>query len=112
VIDEHWQGRDRFAHSSDTRSPCELPSEIPCYAIAGTSSTAIGSQLRTDGLVPVESALGIHARPELTLAFPGAHRWIALGTGHLDLLGSPAVYATIRGWLAATGSSDTSSTAR
>jgi hypothetical protein len=51
-------------------------------------------------MVPVESALGIHARPELDLAFPEDHRFIAFGTGHIDLLGAPAVYATMRDWLA------------
>jgi hypothetical protein len=103
VLDEHWQGRDRFAHGPDVRSACPLPAGVDCYAIAGTLSTEIGPLLRSDGLVPVDSALGIHARPELDLAFPKARRWIALGTGHIDLLGAPAVYATIRDWLAIPG---------
>jgi len=100
VLDEHWHGRDRFAHSSDTRLPCDLPDGVRCFAIAGTLSTRAAPRLRGDGLVPVESALGIHTRPEHCLAFPESQRWIALGTGHFDLLSSPAVYATIRGWLA------------
>lgn len=99
VLDEHWQGRDRFAHGSDQRSPLALPTEVRCYAIAGSLSTAPGGRLRGDGMVSVASALGTHASRELTLAFPEAHRSIALGTGHIDLLGSPAVYATIRSWL-------------
>jgi hypothetical protein len=52
-----------------------------------------------DGLVPVDSALGRHAKPELTLGFPAAHQWIARGMDHLDLLSRPEVYATIRSWL-------------
>jgi pimeloyl-ACP methyl ester carboxylesterase len=104
VLDEHWLRRDRFAHGRDTRSPCTLPDGVRCYAVAGTLSTEMGPQLRGDGLVPVESALGIHARPELCLAFPEAQRSIALGTGHLDLLSAPAVYATIRAWLGAPAS--------
>jgi hypothetical protein len=99
VIDEHWHGRDRFAHGSDPRTACPLPGGVRCYAIAGTLSMQAGSRLRSDGMVPVESALGIHARPELDLAFPEAHRFIAFGTGHVDLLGAPAVYATMRGWV-------------
>jgi hypothetical protein len=99
VLDDHWQGRDRFAHGADLRSPCALPDGVACYAIAGTLSTEAGPQLRSDGMVPVESALGIHARPDLCLAFPAAHRSTAFGTGHIDLLGAPSVYATIRGWL-------------
>jgi hypothetical protein len=76
-----------------------LPDGVRCYAIAGTLSTELGSRLRSDGLVPVESALGIHASA-VCLAFPESHRSIALGTGHIDLLSAPAVYATIRDWLA------------
>ena len=100
MLDEHWQGRDRFAHSSDPRSSCRLPDGVRCYAIAGTLSTEAGPRLRGDGMVPVESALGVHARPELCLTFPETQRWIAYGTGHIDLLGAPAVYARIRDWLA------------
>jgi pimeloyl-ACP methyl ester carboxylesterase len=99
VLDEHWHRRDRFAHGRDTRSPCALPDGVRCYAIAGTLSPEMGPRLRSDGLVPVESALGIHASRELCLAFPEPHRSIALGTGHIDLLSAPAVYATIRTWL-------------
>jgi pimeloyl-ACP methyl ester carboxylesterase len=100
VLDEHWSGRDRFAHGSDARSACSLPHGVPCYAIAGTLSTKTGPRLRSDGLVPTDSALGTHPRRELCLAFPENRRWIALGTDHLALLGAPAVYATLRDWLA------------
>jgi hypothetical protein len=47
----------------------------------------------------VDSALGRHRKPELTLAFPETHRWIGFGMGHLDLLHRPEVYATLRQWL-------------
>lgn len=100
VLDEHWQGRDRFAHGTDPRSSCDLPDGVRCYAIAGTLSPEPGPRLRSDGMVPVESALGVHPRPEHCLAFPEHRRWTALGTGHIDLLGAPAVYAKIRDWLA------------
>lgn len=99
VIDDHWHGRDRFAHGSDPRASCSLPDGVDCYAVAGTLSMHAGARLRSDGIVPVDSALGIHARPELDLAFPETHRFIAVGTGHIDLLGASAVYATIRDWL-------------
>ncbi len=101
VLDEHWDRRDRFAHGPDARSPCPLPDGVSCYAIAGTLSTKMGPRLRSDGLVPVDSALGIHASPVLSLAFPEAQRSISLCTGHLDLLSAPTVYATIRDWLGA-----------
>lgn len=99
VLDEHWQGRDRFELAADDRRPLALPSDVRCYAIAGTLSTEASDRSRSDGLVPVTSALGAHATHEHTLAFPEAHRAIAVGTGHVDLLGE-AVYATIQSWLA------------
>ena len=66
----------------------------------------MAEKLLGDGLVPVDSALGRHQNPELTLAFPREHQWIALGTGHLDLLSSGAVYEKLRTWLAAEPSTD------
>jgi pimeloyl-ACP methyl ester carboxylesterase len=100
VLDEHWKGRDRFASGRDDRASLRLPGGVQCYAIAGTKTAAPGGgRYAGDGLVSVDSALGRHPRPELALAFPEAHQWIALGTGHLDLLGSPAVYEVLRSWL-------------
>jgi hypothetical protein len=102
VLDEHWEGRDRFGHGGDDRTPLPLPEGVSCYAIAGTKALpGAAGRLPGDGLVPVDSALGRHARPELTLAFPPGHQWIAHRTSHVELLGSAEVYATLRGWLAA-----------
>jgi hypothetical protein len=72
---------------------------VKCYAIAGTTTATAGGTLASDGLVTVDSALGRHERPERSLGFPEAHRWIAFGTGHLDLLCRDEVYATVRDWL-------------
>jgi hypothetical protein len=100
VLDEHWKGRDRVAHHRDERDPLALPQGVQCYAIAATTAPRRAARRRrTDGLVPVDSALGVHARQELTLGFPEAHRWIAHGTTHLDLLSRPEVYAKLRSWL-------------
>src|SRR5262249_10970945 len=99
VRDEDWDGRDRFAHVGDKRTPLALPDGVQCYAIAGTRSAEAGARLRSDGLVPVDSALGRHRRPELTLAFPEAHQWIGYGMGHLDLLDRAEVYERLRSWL-------------
>ena len=100
VLDEHWHGRDRFERRADDRCPLPLPAGVRCYTIAGSLSPGPAARLRGDGLVPVDSALGLHATPALTLGFPDAHRLIAYGTGHVQLLGSPAVYDTLRTWLA------------
>jgi hypothetical protein len=99
VLDEHWHGHDRFAHRGDPRRSLALPAGVACYAIAGTLATRAAERLPGDGLVTVASALGVHPDPALTLGFPDAHRWIALGTRHIDLLASPAVHATMRTWL-------------
>lgn len=99
VLDEHWQGHDRFAPRRDTRSALPLPDGVACYAVAATMATQPAARLPGDGMVSVDSALGRHARAELTLAFPEAHQWIGFGMGHLDLLSRPEVYDTIRRWL-------------
>ena len=94
VLDEHWQGRDRFAVSEDPRSPLELPERM--YVVAG----ALSDRRPSDGIVPVASALGEHATTALSFALPAAHRFTAAGVGHIDLLSSPAVYDQLRSWLA------------
>jgi pimeloyl-ACP methyl ester carboxylesterase len=100
VVDEDWDDCTRFAKSDDMRRGLPLPPAVDCFAIAGTLTNATAAKLLGDGLVPVDSALGRHARPELTLAFPEEHQWVALGTGHLELLSSVAVYEKLRAWLA------------
>jgi len=101
VRDEDWRGRDRFGQVHDHRRPLALPRDVACYAIAGTLAAEAGDRAPGDGLVPVASALGRHGTAALALAFPDTHCAIAAGTGHLDLLGSPTVYATLRSWLSA-----------
>ncbi len=79
-----------------------LPTTCASYAIAATLGARRGAakdRLLGDGLVPVDSALGRSRDPVLRLAIPASHRWVAHETGHLQLLGSPAVYERLRGWL-------------
>lgn len=94
VLEEHWQGRDRFDMSDDIRSPVALPRDVACYAVAGDLENGSG-----DGLVPVTSALGVHRDASLTLAFPEGQTFTAIGAGHLDLLGREDVYEAMRDWL-------------
>jgi len=77
----------RHGRASETRQPLPPPHGIRCYAIAASTG-----RLRGDGLVPVRSAHGVE--------LPAAQRWVAGGTGHLELLSSPAVYARMKAWLA------------
>jgi pimeloyl-ACP methyl ester carboxylesterase len=94
VLDEHWQGKDRFELGSDERTPLPLPRGVRCYAVAATQSAATVSPLRSDGLVPVASALG-QARGPLRLEFPEEHQCVVYGAGHLDLLNRPEAYAAV-----------------
>jgi hypothetical protein len=99
VLDEHWARRDALAPSRRPR-PAPAAEGVRCYAIAATTSApGVAGKLRSDGLVAVESALGRHARPELTLGFPEAHQGIAHGTNHFELLDRPEVCAKLCAWL-------------
>ncbi len=98
VLDEHWSGRDRFGKGGDPRRELALPEGVACFALAGTTAkSAERKKLPGDGMVPVDSALGRHAKPELTLFSP-ANVAIAHGIGHLELLGA-GVYPILRDWL-------------
>src|SRR4029077_9037517 len=100
VLDNDWEGRDRFGANGDCRTPLPLPEGVECYAMAATTASETRAKLPGDGIVPLDSALVRSDRPEFVLRFPEAHRWIAYGAGHLDLLDRADVYATIKSWLA------------
>lgn len=102
LMDEDWQGRDRFAREPDPRRPAPLPKDVACYAIAATTAASPGAMkdlLLGDGLVPVKSALGRHKDSAWTLKFPPEKQWIACETGHLDLLSRRDVYERMAEWL-------------
>jgi hypothetical protein len=103
LLDEDWQGRDRFEHSGDLRHPVPLPQNVRCYALAGTTgakSADLGSCLSGDGLVPVDSALGRHNEPGRSLSFAESSQWVGYGMNHWDLLNRQTVYEQIVRWLA------------
>jgi hypothetical protein len=100
VLDEDWEGRDRFEKTADLRRPLPLPGGVRSFAIAGTTAPKPRAKLPGDGLVPVDSALGRHTQPGRTLDFAEDRQWIAFGVGHLDLLSRIEVYEKVRGWLA------------
>ena len=106
LLEEDWQGRSRFEHAPDRRRPVPLPAGVRCYAVAATvaeKGAARGGALPGDGMVSLDSALGRHRDPALTLPFPGSRSWVGYGMGHFDLLGRPEVYARIKAWLAQRG---------
>jgi pimeloyl-ACP methyl ester carboxylesterase len=105
VLDQDWQGRDRFARGGYLRHTQPLPRNVPAFAIAGSLNKGAPDRARaprSDGLVPVASALGLHSDPSLAVNFPSSRQWIAYGTGHLELLSSNAVYEHMKQWLATT----------
>jgi pimeloyl-ACP methyl ester carboxylesterase len=102
VLDEDWQGHDRFHRNGDQRVAMSLPEGVACYAVAATTAakrSALADRLFGDGLVPLHSALGQHDDPRRTLAFARDRQWIAYRMGHLQLLGSPAVTQQLLAWL-------------
>lgn len=100
-VDEAAQA-DRFTSSQDLRPPVPLPEGVACYAVAATLAgprSKVAERLLGDGLVPLRSALGQHDDPAHQLAFPPDHQCVVHHTGHLGLLGSPAVATQLLRWL-------------
>lgn len=101
--DEDWVGRDRFAHEEDRRHHIPLPEDVRCYAMAATLGSRIGDPhdwLLGDGLVPLNSALGIDPNPQRHLSFPPSRQWIGYQMDHLALLSRSEVYEQLRTWVA------------
>jgi pimeloyl-ACP methyl ester carboxylesterase len=102
VVDEDWQGRDRFSRSPDSRRILPLPEGVACFAIAATTSdkrSLMADHLIGDGLVPLPSAMGLHDDPQRCLAFGEDSRRIEYQTNHLGLLSSPQVTRHLLEWL-------------
>ena len=90
-------------------SQAGLPRGVKCFAIAATKQSkkqakkqieaGAGSRLPGDGLVPVNSALGVHKERALSLLIPKSHQHISYGSDHFDLLSCANVYDQIYRWL-------------
>ncbi|MGA8784076.1 MAG: alpha/beta hydrolase [Polaromonas sp.] len=110
VLEADWQHADRFESAPDARQVLPLPAGVSCYAVAATTVThgvgplasvrhALSHKMVGDGLVPLESALGLHEDPRRTLAFAPENQWIAHGMNHLELLKRPEVSLQLVAWL-------------
>ncbi len=103
LVDEDWNGRDRFAHGPDDRCIVSAPAGVRVFAAAATLGRATDSlrdRLLGDGLVPLDSALGRHPTADRCLNLDESNTWIGYGMSHLDLLGRVEVYEQVRQWLA------------
>lgn len=98
VLDEHRDPRGRFATPRDVRRRLRLPLGVRCFAIAATrTATPRARRYASDGVVPVDSALGRHTGSELTLALDDT--WIGFGMGHVEVLERPETHTVLRRWL-------------
>jgi hypothetical protein len=102
VADDDGDDTGRARHPRRSNPLVPLPQGVACYAIAGSIARAgggSGARLLGDGLVPLRSALGQHARPDRCLAIPPSQQWVGYQLYHLDLLQRKDVYAQLRRWL-------------
>lgn len=102
LIDEDWEGHDRFAHAADQRTYSQLPANVRCYAIAAAlakEQNALQDQWIGDGLVPVNSALGRHKDERRALRFADEHSRVFYGLSHLGLLDSQDVCVQLQIWM-------------
>jgi pimeloyl-ACP methyl ester carboxylesterase len=102
LVDEDWQGRDRFEPTADHRQIVPLPEGVACYAVAATRAaerSPLADRLIGDGLVPLSSALGRHEEERRTLGFAETSQWCIHHTNHFELLSSPAVTRQLVQWL-------------
>jgi pimeloyl-ACP methyl ester carboxylesterase len=79
-----------------------LPGRIRFYSAAATLCARRGTlanRLLGDGLVPLNSALGVHRDARRELDIPKQRQWIGYGLGHMDLLSDAGVHAQLQGWL-------------
>jgi hypothetical protein len=112
VLHADWHDAGRFERGPDARQPVPLPAGVACYTVAATTLApgngplpavreALARKMLGDGLVSLESALGLHAEPGRSLVFPSDRQWIAQGMNHMELLRRPEVAQQLLRWLRA-----------
>lgn len=100
VLDDDWDGQDRFAHGVPLPQFVPLPAGVRGYAVAATIGKRAGDladrMLASDGLVPLASAQGLHADPARCLALESV---VVCQTNHMQLLSSTEVADHLLAWL-------------
>ena len=106
VLDSDWQGHDRFKpktkQEQDSREHLPLPESVACFTVAATMAakrSLLADRLIGDGLVPLNSALGVHSDPTRSLVFAKSSQLIVYRTNHMAMLGSAEVGGQLVDWL-------------
>ena len=106
VLDSDWQNQDRFKPASKqeqaNREHLPLPDGVACFTVAATLAakrSLLADRLVGDGLVPLNSALGLHSDPARSLAFTKSSQMVAYRTNHMAILGSSEVSEQLLTWL-------------
>ena len=101
LLEEDWEGQDRFEKNEDRRKPVPLPKKVNSYAVAAClgKESAIKNKLVGDGLVLKKSALGQHKDSTKKLAFKKANTHTIYESSHNDLLSNLEVSEKMKSWL-------------
>ena len=109
VLDSDWQSEDpqgRFKPKTKQehvdREHLPLPDGVACFTVAATLAakrSLLADRLIGDGLVPLNSALGVHSDPKRSLVFAKPSQLIVYRTNHMTLLGSVEVSEQLLTWL-------------
>ncbi len=106
VLDSDWQGHDRFKpktkQEQDSRENLPLPEGVACFTVAATLAakrSLLADRLIGDGLVPLNSALGVHSDPTRSLTFAKSSQMLVYRTNHMAMLGSTEVGKQLVDWL-------------
>ena len=106
VLDSDWQDQDRFKPKTKeehvAREHLPLPENIACFTVAATMASKrslLADRLIGDGLVPLNSALGVHSDPTRNLVFAKSSQMVVYRTNHMAMLGSAEVGEQLVAWL-------------
>jgi len=105
IVEQDWADIDP-RHPHDTRRPVKLPEHVAGLNIAATRSPAPDKpfeQLKSDGLVSLESALGRHAEARVSPVPEIPDSLVIYGIHHLDLLQSRQAFCHVNQWLSTSG---------
>lgn len=86
------------AHHDHREQAVVLPADVHHFFLAGSIDGVSASSWIGDGLVPVTSGLGLHARPELALTAPSLTRVELERMDHMTMLTDVRVWEALMDW--------------